>query len=116
MFENRVVRKVFVDKTEDGEGEWRKLYQAELHVLCCSQHMRAITSRNNRWGNACDIYGGGEKYFRTEFWWGNMNERDPLEDLDVDWKIILKWILRKEDEVMWTGFVCFKKRTSRGLL
>ena len=29
-----------------------------------------------------------------------MKERDRLEDLDVDGKVILKWILRKEDEVM----------------
>jgi hypothetical protein len=29
------------------------------------------------------------------FWWGNLRERDILEDLGVDGRIILKLILRK---------------------
>jgi hypothetical protein len=28
----------------------------------------------------------------TGLWWGNMRERDHLEDPDVDGKIILRWI------------------------
>ena len=45
-----------------------------------------------------------------------MKERDRLKDLDVDGKVILKWILREEDEVMWTAFVCSKKGPSSGIL
>ena len=33
----------------------------------------------------------------TEFWWGNLRERDHLEDPSVDGRIILRWILRKWD-------------------
>jgi hypothetical protein len=29
------------------------------------------------------------------FWWGNLRERDPLEDPGVDEKIISRWIFRK---------------------
>jgi hypothetical protein len=29
------------------------------------------------------------------FWWGNLRERDFLEDLSIDGKIILSWILKK---------------------
>ena len=29
-----------------------------------------------------------------EFWFGNVKERDHLEYLDVDGKIILKWIFK----------------------
>jgi len=29
------------------------------------------------------------------FWWGNVRERDHLEDLGVDGRIILSWIFRK---------------------
>ena len=75
---------------------------------------------------ACDVYRGDVKYFHTGFWWGNWKERDSLEDLDktnvicvyidVDGKIILKWILRKGDEGLWTGFVCFKNGKSLGIL
>jgi len=33
----------------------------------------------------------------TEFWWGNLGERDHFEDLSVDRKIILKCIFKKWD-------------------
>jgi hypothetical protein len=35
--------------------------------------------------------GRGEAY--TGCWWGNLRERDHLEDLGVDGRIILRWIL-----------------------
>ena len=46
-------------------------------------------------GGACGTYGGEEMY--TGFWWGDLRERDQLEDLDVDGRIILKLIFRKWD-------------------
>ena len=36
----------------------------------------------------------------TEFWWGNLRERDHWGDPDVDGRIILRWIFRK-----WEGVV-----------
>jgi hypothetical protein len=35
----------------------------------------------------------GEVY--TGFWWGNLTERDKLESLGVEGRIILKWIFKK---------------------
>jgi hypothetical protein len=32
---------------------------------------------------------------RTKFWWDNLKGRDDSEDLGVDGKIILEWILGK---------------------
>jgi len=31
----------------------------------------------------------------TRFWWRDLKERDHLEDLDVDGRIILRWIFNK---------------------
>ena len=33
----------------------------------------------------------------TGFWWGNLRERDHLEDQGVDGRIIVRWIFRKWD-------------------
>jgi hypothetical protein len=46
--------------------------------------------------------GRGEAY--TWFWWGNLRERDHLVDLGVDGTIILRWIFRKWDVGLWTGW------------
>jgi len=39
-------------------------------------------------GEECSTYGRGEVC--TEFWWGNLWERDHLEDPGVDGRIILR--------------------------
>jgi hypothetical protein len=32
-----------------------------------------------------------------DFWWGNLRERDHLEDPGVDGRVILRWIFSKLD-------------------
>jgi len=44
--------------------------------------------------------GRGEVY--TGIWWGNLSERDHLEDPGVDGRKILGWIYRKWDGGVWT--------------
>ena len=43
-------------------------------------------------------------------------ERDQLEDPDVDWRIILRWIFRKWDVGVRTGSSWLRVRTGGGLL
>jgi hypothetical protein len=46
VFENRVLRKIFGPKKGEVTGEWRKLYNEELHILYSSpQKIRQIKSR-----------------------------------------------------------------------
>jgi len=33
----------------------------------------------------------------TGFWWGNLREKDHLEDPGIDGRIISRWIFRKWD-------------------
>jgi hypothetical protein len=44
-------------------------------------------------GRECTTYGDVD----AGFWWRNLREGDHLEDLGVDGRIILKWILEKLD-------------------
>jgi len=73
-----------------------------------------IKKRRLRWARACSTHGGiGE--VRTGFWWGNLRERNHLEDPGID-RIILRWIFRKwngdmywidmaQDRDRWRAFV-----------
>jgi hypothetical protein len=39
------------------------------------------------------------------YWWGNLRERGHWGDPYVDGRIMLRWIIRKLEEVVWTGRV-----------
>ena len=50
------------------------------------------------------------------YWPGNLMERDHWRDQDVDGRIILKWIFRKFEGVMGTGWSWLSIRTGGGRL
>jgi hypothetical protein len=50
----------------------------------------------NEIGGTCSMYGENIEVY-TGFWWGNLRERDHLEDPGVDGRVILRWIFRKWD-------------------
>ncbi|KAJ4435447.1 hypothetical protein ANN_18062 [Periplaneta americana] len=87
MFENKVLRKIFGAKRDEVTGEWRKLYNTELHALYSSPDIigNAI-SRRLRW--AGHVARMGES--RNECWLGGRREKDfgEAETLDsCDWQI-----------------------------
>jgi len=53
---------------------------------------------------------------RTGFRWGNLRERDHWGDPDVDGRIILRWIFRKREEVVGTGWIWLRIGTGGGHL
>jgi hypothetical protein len=50
----------------------------------------------------------------VELWWESQKERDNCEDIDLDGRIMLKWIL--ERWVVWTGLIWLRIWTNGGLL
>jgi hypothetical protein len=56
----------------------------------------------------------GEVYM--VFWWGDLRERDHLEDQDLDRKIILRWVFRKWDMGVRAGSIWLRIGTGGGHL
>jgi len=50
---------------------------------------------------------GQMKYIQC--WWGNLKEREQLEDMTGNERVILKRILKKEDWRTWTGQIWLRQ-------
>jgi hypothetical protein len=98
MFEKRLLRRIYGPKMDELTVERRKLHNEELNGLCSSPSIiRVIKSRRIRWAGPAARMGKEEVY--TGFWWGNLREKDHLEDQSVDGKIILICTFRKWRDV-----------------
>ena len=107
MFENRVLRKIFEPKVDKVTGEWRKLRSEEFYgMYSLPNTVRVIKSRRMRWAGHVARMGGGAVY--TGFWWGNVRERDHLEDPGVVERI-LRWTFKK-----WGMLGCRLDRSGSG--
>jgi hypothetical protein len=62
VFENGVLRRIFGPKRDEVTGEWRKLYNGELHNLYSSPDIiRRIKSRRMKWVGYVACMGEGQK-------------------------------------------------------
>ena len=115
VFENRVLRRVFGPKMDEVTGEWRKLHNEELSDLYFLPNIvRVVKSRRMRWAGHVALMGEGEVC--TGFWLGSLREKDHWGDPDVNGRIILRWIFRKWEGVVGTGWSWLRIGTVGGRL
>ena len=113
MFENTVLRRVFGPKRDEVTGERRKLHNEELSDRYFLPNIvRVVKLRRMRWAGHAERMGEGS----TGFWCGNLGERDQRADPDVDGRIILRWIFRKWEGVVGTGWSWLRIGTGGGHL
>jgi hypothetical protein len=58
----------------------------------------------------------GRREMHIAYWSESQNERDHWEDKDVGGWTISKWILEKQDWMVWIGLIRLRIGTSGGLL
>jgi hypothetical protein len=79
VLEKRVLRKLFGPKRDEVTGKWRKLHNEEFNDLYSSSNITWLMKlKRMKWAGDVALWVRGEVH--TGFWWGNLRERDHLED------------------------------------
>jgi hypothetical protein len=85
VFENRVLRRIFGPKRNVVTGEWRKLYNKELHILYSSTNIiRQFKARRMRWAGHVARMGEGRNVYKGLV--GKPEGKRPLGRLRHRWK------------------------------
>jgi hypothetical protein len=93
VFENSVPRRIFGPRRDEVTGEWRKLYNGELHNLCSSTDIiKQFKSRRMRWAWHVAPLGGDKNVYRVLV--GKPEGKNHLKDQGVDGRMGSKWTLR----------------------
>ena len=115
VFENRLLRRLFGPKRDEVTGEWRKLHNEQLSDLYFLPNIvRVVKSRRMRWAGHVARMGEGRGVHRVLV--GKPEGKNHWRDPDVDGRIILKWISRKWEGVVGTGWSWLRIGTGGGHL
>ena len=84
-----LLRKIFGPKRVDVTGDWKRLPNEQFHILYSLPNViRIIISR--RMGYVWRVAYMGEQRNAHRLLVGNLRERDHLENLGIDGRIMLK--------------------------
>jgi hypothetical protein len=116
IFENRVLRRIFVQKGNEVTGSWIKLHNEELHDLYSSPSIiKIIKSRRMKWAGHVSRLGEKRNAYRLLV--GKPEGKRPLgrprqrwldnikmDLLEIDWSGV-DWIGLAQDRDKWSVFV-----------
>ena len=110
VFENRVLRRIFGPKRDEGTGEWRKLHSVELNDLTPYQYCSSDKIKKIEMDGACGTF--GEKIGAYGDLVGKPEGKRTLGRAGRRWnEDIQEW-----KSGAWTGFLWLRARTGGGLL
>ena len=98
-----MLRRIFGPKRDEVTGEWRKLHNEQLNDLYSLPNIvRVVKSRRMRWAGHVARMGEDRGVHRVLV--EKPEEKSHWGDQDVDGRIILRWIFRKLEGVVGTGW------------
>jgi hypothetical protein len=110
-----MLRRVFGPKRDEVTGEWRKLHDEELNDLYSLPNIvRVVKSRRMRWAGHVAHMGEDRDVHRVLV--GKPEGKRPLGRSRHRWEDNIKWIFRKLEGVMGTGWSWLRIGTDGGLL
>jgi hypothetical protein len=115
VFENRVLRRVFGPTRDEVTWEWRKLHNQELSDLYSLPNIvLVVKSRRMKWAGHVARMGEGRGVHRVMV--GKPEGKRPLGRPRRGRGIILRWIFRKWEGVLGTGWIWLRIGTGGGHL
>jgi len=80
-----MLRKIFGPKRDEVARKWRRLHNQQLHDVYrdTKYYSGEKIKMNGMGGTSSNVWGRGEVH--TGVWWGNLKERDHMEDLSINW-------------------------------